>query len=115
MTPQEILQALYAGKINLEEARKAFIMRASSKPPSDFSTDTLLSQRTDLASSVTPSERVTVVSSGAIAIVGMSGKYPDAKNLSAYWDNLLAGKNAVREIPLSRFDVSNYYDPTPGA
>ena len=49
----------------------------------------------------------------AIAIVGMSGKYPEASNLTQYWDNLLAGKNAIREIPLSRFDFSPYYDPNP--
>jgi len=46
----------------------------------------------------------------AIAIVGMAGKYPDAKNLTEYWANLVEGKNAIREIPLSRFDVSDYYD-----
>src|SRR5436309_3090940 len=48
----------------------------------------------------------------AIAIVGMSGKYPGARNLTEYWDNLVQGKNAIREIPLTRFDVSHYYDPT---
>jgi polyketide synthase PksN len=51
----------------------------------------------------------------AIAIVGMSGKYPDAKNLTEYWDNLVQGKNGIREIPLSRFDISGYYDPNPEA
>ncbi|TMC17442.1 MAG: hypothetical protein E6J34_18655, partial [Chloroflexi bacterium] len=46
----------------------------------------------------------------AIAIIGMSGKYPDARNLTDFWDNLLQGKNAVREIPSSRFNVSDYSD-----
>src|SRR5262249_41684591 len=49
----------------------------------------------------------------AIAIVGMSGKYPNANNLTDFWDNLVQGKHAIREIPLSRFAVSDYYDPDP--
>src|SRR5216110_532132 len=51
----------------------------------------------------------------AIAIVGMSGKYPDASNLSEYWENLVQGKNAIREVPLSRWDPADYYDPNPAA
>ncbi|MBR7879853.1 type I polyketide synthase [Bacillus velezensis] len=47
----------------------------------------------------------------AIAIVGMSGKYPDAPDLKTYWDNLARAKNAIRDIPLSRWDVNKYYDP----
>ncbi|MCC9020865.1 SDR family NAD(P)-dependent oxidoreductase [Bacillus nakamurai] len=47
----------------------------------------------------------------AIAIVGMSGKYPDAPDLSKYWDNLVQAKNSIREIPPSRWDVNKYYDP----
>ena len=48
-----------------------------------------------------------------IAIVGMSGRYPEAKNLEQYWENLSAGKNSVVEIPPSRWDVEKYYDPDP--
>ena len=48
-----------------------------------------------------------------IAIVGISGRYPDAPNLQQYWENLKAGKNSVREIPKSRWDTSKYYDPDP--
>ena len=45
----------------------------------------------------------------------MSGKYPDTRNLSEYWENLVQAKNAVREIPHSRFNVSDYYDQNPAA
>lgn len=48
-----------------------------------------------------------------IAIIGMSGRYPDAPDVKTYWNNLVAGKNAVREIPLSRWDVPSFYDPRP--
>ncbi|OEU94845.1 SDR family NAD(P)-dependent oxidoreductase [Streptomyces oceani] len=49
----------------------------------------------------------------AIAVVGMAGKYPLADNLEEYWDNLANGRDCVREIPKSRWDVSEYYDPRP--
>jgi polyketide synthase PksN len=49
----------------------------------------------------------------SIAIVGMSGRYPDSNNLSQYWDNLLNARNSIKEIPKSRWDVSQYYDPRP--
>ncbi|WP_046744594.1 SDR family NAD(P)-dependent oxidoreductase [Kordia zhangzhouensis] len=48
-----------------------------------------------------------------IAIVGISGRYPDAQNLDQYWENLKAGKNSIKEIPTSRWDTSKYYDPDP--
>ncbi len=48
-----------------------------------------------------------------IAIVGMAGKYPGAKDLEEYWKNLVGGKNSIQEVPLSRWDVNQYYDPAP--
>jgi len=46
-----------------------------------------------------------------IAIVGMSGRYPQADNLKQYWDNLVEGKNSIVETPASRWDVNRHYDP----
>jgi polyketide synthase PksN len=37
-----------------------------------------------------------------IAIVGMSGRYPKAKNLDELWDNLIQGKDCVETIPDER-------------
>lgn len=48
-----------------------------------------------------------------IAIVGMSGRYPGAGSLDAYWTLLAEGRTAVREVPASRWDVDAYYDPRP--
>jgi polyketide synthase PksN len=38
-----------------------------------------------------------------IAIIGMAGRYPKAKNLSEMWDNLLQSKNCIDDIPEDRF------------
>ncbi|UYK77835.1 SDR family NAD(P)-dependent oxidoreductase [Xanthomonas sacchari] len=48
-----------------------------------------------------------------IAIVGMSGRYPGAESLDAFWDLLAQGRSGVREIPPSRWDVDAYYDARP--
>ncbi|MGZ5431807.1 MAG: SDR family NAD(P)-dependent oxidoreductase [Thermoanaerobaculia bacterium] len=46
-----------------------------------------------------------------IAIIGMSGRYPQANDLRQYWANLVAGRNSIVEVPASRWDVDRYYDP----
>ncbi|GHO83944.1 type I polyketide synthase [Dictyobacter formicarum] len=50
-----------------------------------------------------------------VAIVGMGCRFPGAKNLSAFWQLLLDGTDAIKEIPAERFDVDAVYDPTPGS
>lgn len=50
-----------------------------------------------------------------IAVIGMSGRYPQAKNLDVYWRNLVAGRNAIVEIPDSRWETAAYYDADPDA
>jgi polyketide synthase PksL len=39
---------------------------------------------------------------GAIAIVGISGRYPLAEDLDAFWANLRTGKDCVTEVPADR-------------
>ncbi|MFF7995598.1 SDR family NAD(P)-dependent oxidoreductase [Kitasatospora xanthocidica] len=47
-----------------------------------------------------------------IAIVGMSGRYPGAADLDAYWTNLREGRDSVGDVPDSRWDADRGYDPT---
>jgi acyl transferase domain-containing protein/tryptophanase/acyl carrier protein len=39
---------------------------------------------------------------GGVAIVGMAGRYPKAKNLRELWDNLAGGRDCIEEIPADR-------------
>ncbi|WP_244291337.1 type I polyketide synthase [Streptomyces subrutilus] len=48
-----------------------------------------------------------------IAIVGMACAYPGAPDLAAYWARILAGADAVTEVPAERWDPDLYYDPDP--
>ena len=46
-----------------------------------------------------------------IAIVGLAAIFPGAPDTDAFWANIVAGKNAIREIPPDRWDIATYYDP----
>jgi acyl transferase domain-containing protein len=52
------------------------------------------------------------LSQSKIAIVGMSGRFPDAASPGAFWDLLKQGLDVHREIPIDRFDAQAHYDPT---
>ncbi len=52
-------------------------------------------------------------SDDGIAIIGLSGIYPGAKNMDEFWDNLKSGKNCVTEVPDKRWPVDEFYDPAP--
>jgi acyl transferase domain-containing protein len=48
-----------------------------------------------------------------VAIIGMASIFAKAKNLNEYWDNILNKINAVTDVPPSRWNVDEYYDPDP--
>ncbi len=39
-----------------------------------------------------------------IAIIGISGQFPGARDLDGFWQNLVEGKDAISEIPPDRWD-----------
>ncbi|MGB8193069.1 MAG: beta-ketoacyl synthase N-terminal-like domain-containing protein, partial [Chitinophagaceae bacterium] len=44
-----------------------------------------------------------------IAIIGISGKFPEAENVNQFWDNLKEGKNSIKEVPERKWPVSQFY------
>ncbi|MCC5466707.1 SDR family NAD(P)-dependent oxidoreductase [Pelosinus baikalensis] len=48
-----------------------------------------------------------------VAIIGISGRYPQAKNLKEYWGNLEAGKDCITEIPQERWSLEGFFHPDP--
>ena len=44
-----------------------------------------------------------------IAIIGMSGRFPGARNIEELWTVLANGQDMVKEIPIERFDWRPYY------
>jgi acyl transferase domain-containing protein/D-arabinose 1-dehydrogenase-like Zn-dependent alcohol dehydrogenase/acyl carrier protein/SAM-dependent methyltransferase len=52
-----------------------------------------------------------------IAIIGLSGRYPGARTMNEFWENLKAGKDCISEIPSDRWDYRRYFNAdktTPG-
>ncbi|MDP1575029.1 MAG: beta-ketoacyl synthase N-terminal-like domain-containing protein [Coxiellaceae bacterium] len=45
-----------------------------------------------------------------VAIVAMECAFPGAATIDAYWENMLDGKDAIVDIPASRWNNSEYYD-----
>lgn len=48
-----------------------------------------------------------------IAIVGMASVFPNSENLQAYWDNIIQEVDCIMEVPASRWQQEDYYDPDP--
>ncbi|MBX3711494.1 MAG: SDR family NAD(P)-dependent oxidoreductase [Lysobacter sp.] len=44
-----------------------------------------------------------------IAIVGLSGRYPQSPDLDAFWRNLRDGRDCITEVPASRWDWQQWY------
>ncbi|MFC4465278.1 SDR family NAD(P)-dependent oxidoreductase [Streptomyces xiangluensis] len=51
---------------------------------------------------------------GDIAIVGVSGRYPEAADLDEFWQNLRAGRDCVSEVPASRWNHGRYAEAGAG-
>ncbi|QMU78258.1 SDR family NAD(P)-dependent oxidoreductase [Streptacidiphilus sp. PB12-B1b] len=47
----------------------------------------------------------------AVAVIGMSGRFPQARNLREFWENLDAGRDCVTEIPEGRWPLAGFYHP----
>jgi acyl transferase domain-containing protein/aryl carrier-like protein len=100
MNSKDVLRALQAGEISYKDAEKQLI-----EGEKDVSVQ-VKSDRKEYRPLLSENKE-------AIAIVGTAGRYPDASDLDQYWDNLTHGKNSIKEIPKSRWDVNQYYDPRP--
>ncbi|KAL2784988.1 hypothetical protein BJX66DRAFT_343489 [Aspergillus keveii] len=48
----------------------------------------------------------------AIAVVGMSGRFPDSDTLDEFWQLLESARTTHQVIPESRFNVDDFYDPS---
>lgn len=49
----------------------------------------------------------------AIAVVGLSCRFPGAASLAEFWRNLLNGQDAIAEVPPERWSLDDFYSPDP--
>ena len=68
----------------------------------------LLAQRLNL-------ERQSPPAAEPLAIIGMACRFPGARSLDEFWELLIAGADAVTEVPADRWSNDAYFDPDPAA
>jgi amino acid adenylation domain-containing protein len=49
-----------------------------------------------------------------IAVIGIGCRFPGADGPEAFWRLLRDGVDAITEVPPDRWNIDEYYDPTPG-
>lgn len=50
-----------------------------------------------------------------IAVVGMGCRFPGGQDPESFWKLLEEGKDAISEVPTSRWNLDTYFDPNPAA
>jgi acyl transferase domain-containing protein len=48
-----------------------------------------------------------------VAIVGIACIMPQAKNLEEYWENIIGKVDSIIDVPPSRWNIDEYYNPDP--
>lgn len=104
MNIEDILHALKEKKINPEQAKKELIKLK--KIPDNF-----LSKK---SKEVINKTDCVEPAKSKIAIIGMSGQFPEAETLEEFWENLAGGVHCVSEIPSSRWPLEEYFNEDPG-
>lgn len=59
----------------------------------------------------TPTAWENQIANEDIAIIGVSGHYPDSDNLQEFWELLKSGKDCITEIPEERWNYKDFFDP----
>ncbi|MEM7784834.1 MAG: SDR family NAD(P)-dependent oxidoreductase [Planctomycetota bacterium] len=79
------------------------LVESSAETSQSFSTKSEATQNSNASNRIQEQNRED------IAIVGMSCRFPGAKNHHEFWQNLLDGVDSVRDIPEGRWDVDRFY------
>ena len=72
--------------------------------------------KTNMTSSI-PAKTNTVnqLQQTPIAIVGMASVFPKSHNLQQYWQTIVGKEDCITDVPPSRWNIDDYYDPDPTA
>nr|WP_294549484.1 SDR family NAD(P)-dependent oxidoreductase [uncultured Rhodopila sp.] len=77
----------------------------------------MLARRLSTSFTAEPAAAAAVISSvpprDDIAIIGISGRYPQAGTIDELWNNLLAARTAINPVPRARWDAGALFDPNP--
>jgi acyl transferase domain-containing protein/acyl carrier protein len=125
LDPSKILENATIGLLAahlISEHPQAVAMFAG-KPPGSDAADPATGAETlragkppDTEQTVQPLALPSVTSTAVrkVAIVGMSAHLPDAPDVGAFWQNLVAKRDSIKEVPPSRWDTSLHYSSQKG-
>jgi thioester reductase-like protein len=78
-------------------------------PPPPASTEPPTPARTAMSSAPCPAPGQPL----DIAVIGMSGRFPGARDYRELWANLIAGRDSVTEVPPERWNLGDHFQPWP--
>lgn len=99
---------------DLESMKRAFHLLDSAPPTQTSTSQTVIAPPARPAVRTVIAPKSTVKEEVEVAIVGVSGRYPLADDLDAFWHNLLNGRDCIREIPDDRWNWRAYFDEKRG-
>lgn len=103
MSSTRILSELKCLKSQIGKCEKTVIELIQAKRTMTSKTpETICSRQVDRQLQRTP-----------IALIGMASLFPQAENLQEYWENILHEVDCIAEVPPSRWNPEDYYDPNP--
>jgi acyl transferase domain-containing protein/acyl carrier protein len=56
-----------------------------------------------------PARQLLAAEPQGIAIIGLAGRYPGARNLTEFWNNLAQGRDCITDLPQGRWPVDRDY------
>ena len=58
---------------------------------------------------------MTTLHTTPVAIIGQAGLFAGARDAREFWNNILDKVDSITDVPPSRWDIDDYYDPDPAA
>lgn len=55
---------------------------------------------------------IKMVQKDEVAIIGLSGRFPMAENVTEFWENLVSGKDCITQVPKDRWDTKKFEEIT---
>ena len=95
---------LWSGLVEEQSCEQIQRQALSQREPGTAKPETTVAERR-----VTAAEPMVAAAVEPIAVIGMSGRYPQATNLDEYWRNLKEGRDCISEIPANRWSLQDFY------
>lgn len=97
----------------LQEQTSDSIMTKKEMPPPERESESVSLMKSGTAMRIEPEPVTHIEQPGYtdIAVIGIGMRYPEADDMDEFWENLIAGKDCITEIPKERWDIQAYYDP----